>query len=488
LKKSSIFNPNLMTNFHKQEILMPNQPLNDYRPLFVGLDALIPFLGGTCGCYTNLDNAASTPPMKAVQQAVDDFLVYYSSVHRGTGFKSQLSTHAYEQAREIVLKFVGANPTDHTCIFGKNTTEAINKLARRFPFDRKRNIVLSSGMEHHSNDLPWRAAAQVIHVHLTPDGQLDEDDFDSQLSKHADRVALVAITGASNVTGFITPIHRLAEKAHTAGALILVDCAQLAPHREIDMLPLDQPAHLDFITISAHKMYAPFGTGALVGRKDIFEHGDPDMTGGGTVEIVTLDNVVWSGPPEREEAGSPNTVGAVALAAAIHQLETVGMSEVAHHEAVLTHHALEGLGRIQGLKVFGDHDPLYADKRLGVIPIQLDHVTHFLAATILGHEFGIGVRSGCFCAHPYILHLLGLSKQEAADVRRRMLAGDKSDMPGLIRVSFGLYNTITDVDILLDALAHISMGEYQGEYIQDRATGEYSLVGWQPDFSPYFKF
>ena len=112
---------------------MPNPALNDYRPLFVGLDALIPFMDGTCRCYTNLDNAASTPPLKAVQHAVDDFLVYYSSVHRGTGFKSQISTHAYEQSRQIVLNFVGADPIDHTCIFGKNTTEAINKLARRFP-------------------------------------------------------------------------------------------------------------------------------------------------------------------------------------------------------------------------------------------------------------------------------------------------------------------------------------------------------------------
>src|SRR4030067_515934 len=191
---------------------MSKQLLNDFRPLFVGLDAPIPLLDGSLRRYTNLDNAASTPSMKAVQQAVDDFLVYYSSVHRGTGFKSQLSTHAYEQARQIVMNFVGANPTDHTCIFGKNTTEAINKLSRRLPFDHQRNIVLSSGMENPSHDLPWRAATQVIYVRLTPDGQLDEGDFDTQLSKHAGQVVLVALTGASNVTGYLNPIQRLAEK------------------------------------------------------------------------------------------------------------------------------------------------------------------------------------------------------------------------------------------------------------------------------------
>ena len=204
---------------------------------------------------------------------------------------------------------------------------------------------ITSGMEHHSNDLPWRAAAHTVHVRLTPDGRLDLADFEEQLDRYADRVALVAITGASNVTGLLNPIHQLAEKAHAVGALFMADCAQLAPHRKVEMLPLSDPAHLDFVSISAHKMYAPFGTGAIVGRRDIFERGDPDMTGGGTVEIVTLDNVVWAEPPEREEAGSPNTVGAIALAAAMRQLSQVGMDAVAAHEAELTAYALERLAR-----------------------------------------------------------------------------------------------------------------------------------------------
>jgi cysteine desulfurase/selenocysteine lyase len=466
---------------------MLTNPLHDYRPLFVGLDVLCPLLDGSTRCYTNLDNAASTPPLKAVQHAVDDFLIYYSSVHRGTGFKSQLSTYAYEQSRQVVMAFVGANPDDHTCIFGKNTTEAINKLARRIPLPDKRNVIISSGLEHHSNDLPWRAVAKVIHIDLTPDGNLDLDDFATQLSKYADRVALVAITGASNVTGYLPPIHHMAEQAHAAGALFMVDCAQLAPHRKIDMLSLDDPAHLDFVSLSAHKMYAPFGTGALIGRKDIFEQGDPDMTGGGTVEIVTLENVVWTEPPEREEAGSPNVVGAVALAAAVHQLETIGMAEVARHEADLTRHALERLPAVDGIHIYGDKNPANAEDRLGVIPLQLEQVDHFQTAAVLGYEFGIGVRSGCFCAHPYILHLLGLNKQEATQVRQRIMSGDKSEMPGLIRASFGLYNTIEDVDYLVDSLKRISESDYQGRYVQNQATGEYAPVAWAPNFSRYFK-
>ena len=459
---------------------------NAYRSLFIGTDVEVPLLDGSQRTYINLDNAASTPALKAVQGAVNEFLVYYSSVHRGTGFKSQLATHTYEQARQIVLSFLGGNPAEHTCIFGKNTTEAINKLARRFPFTSRRDLVLTSGMEHHSNDLPWRAAARTIHVRLTPDGRLDEDYFDAKLAEYSDRLALVAITGASNVTGYLNPIHRLAEKAHSVGAYILVDCAQLAPHRQVAMLPLADPTHLDFVTISAHKMYAPFGTGAIVGRRDIFERGDPDMTGGGTVEIVTLEDVVWAGTPDRDEAGSPNTIGAIALASAIRQFEKVGMQAVADHEAALTSRILEGLTAVPGVRIFGDTDSSRSLQRLGVVPFQLDSQSHFLVAAILGHEFGIGVRSGCFCAHPYILHLLHLTQEEAGAVRRRMLAGDKSEMPGMLRASFGLYNTSAEVDALIEALFHIARGEYQGEYIQERATGEYRPIGWQPHYEQYF--
>jgi selenocysteine lyase/cysteine desulfurase len=459
---------------------------NSYRDLFVGVDTQVPLLDGSQRAYINLDNAASTPALRAVQQTIEAFLPYYSSVHRGTGFKSQLSTHAYEQARLAVLAFLNADRQQHTCIFGKNTTEAINKLARRFPFTPERNLVLTSGMEHHSNDLPWRGVAHTIHAALTPDGRLDEADYDAKLARYKDRLALVAISGASNVTGFLNPIHHLAAKAHAVGAQFLADCAQLAPHRSVDMRSLDDPEHLDYVCISAHKMYAPFGTGALVGRADTFSQGDPDMRGGGTVEIVTLDEVVWANSPDRDEAGSPNTIGAIALGAAIAQLQAIGMDQIAAHEAELTEHALRRLQEIPGIKIFGDSQPERASQRLGVIPVQIEGITHFKLAAILGYEFGIGVRSGCFCAHPYILHLLGLSKVEAQSVRNHMVAGDRSDMPGMTRISFGLYNTLDEVDILIDSLQQISQGKYQGSYAQDKATGEFKPHGWQPDFERYF--
>jgi selenocysteine lyase/cysteine desulfurase len=463
-------------------------PQKSYSTMFSKVDVEVPLLDGSTRRYINLDNAASTPPLDLVQQVIDQFMVYYSSVHRGTGFKSQLATHAYEDARLAVLRFVGGDSNYNTCVFGKNTTEALNKLARRFPFSPRRDIVLSSGMEHHSNDLPWRAVARVIHVRLTPEGELDEEDFDRNLHRYGEQIALVAVTAASNVTGFLNPIHRLAKKAHAVGAQIVVDCAQLAPHRKINMLSFDDPGHLDYVSLSAHKLYAPYGTGALIGPRATFEQGEPDMTGGGTVEIVTLNDVVWSGPPDREEAGSPNTVGAIALAASLHILQEIGMENIAAHEAELTAYTLRRISRVPGLEPFGDPNPEHASKRLGVIPFRLDGLSHFLVSAILGYEFGIGVRSGCFCAHPYILHLLGLSPSEARAVRSRMLAGDKSDMPGLVRISFGLYNTLDEIDTLIEALNRIARGEYSGQYIQEKSLGEYHPVGWDPDFEEYFSF
>jgi selenocysteine lyase/cysteine desulfurase len=458
----------------------------DYRKLFVGLDQPVPILNTTPQIYINFDNAASTPPFKAVQAAVERFMPFYSSVHRGAGFKSQLATHAYEQARLTVMNFTGADPKDHICIFGKNTTESINKLARRFPFSPGRDVVLVSMMEHHSNDLPWRGAAHVVHVGLQPDGSLDEADYAARLAEYRGRVALVSISGASNVTGMLNPLHRLAEQAHAAGALFAADCAQLAPHRQVQMLALDNPAHLDFVFISAHKMYAPYGTGALIGRRDLFEHGDPDLRGGGEVEIVTLKDVVWSEPPERDEAGSPNTVGAVALAAAIRQLEAVGMPQVAAHEAELTAYALRKLPQVPGLRLYGRADPECAADRLGVIPMTLDGIPHALVAAVLGYEFGIGVRNGCFCAHPYLLKLLQVPESEAEKVRDQIRTHDRRFIPGLVRASFGLYNTVTEVDALVEALDRIARREYKGVYKQDILTGEFKPEGWSVRFEDYF--
>lgn len=460
--------------------------LMSVRERIVGINTRVPLLNGEARPYINFDNAASTPALKDVLDTVDEFMLWYSSVHRGTGFKSKIATQAYDDAHRIVADFVGANLRDHAVIFGKNTTDAVNKLSYRLPLT-KDDVVLVSLLEHHSNDLPWRARAQVEHIRADELGRLDEADLDRLLTRHAGRVKLVAITGASNVTGHLPDVHRIAEKAHRAGAQILVDAAQLAPHRPISMGALDDPAHLDYVAISAHKMYAPFGTGALIGRKDTFERGEPEYRGGGTIEIVTVDHVEWAGAPDRDEAGSPNVVGAVALAAAIKALNKIGMNAIADHEAELTAYTLERLAGIGGVAIYGDPEPRTAAQRLGVIPFNIDGLSHFLVAAILGAEWGIGVRNGCFCAHPYLLHLLGLSAEESHRVRRDILNNDRRDMPGLTRISFGLYNTAEEVDVLIQAISNIARGKYYGRYEQDPRSGEYHAVDWNPDLGRYFR-
>jgi len=456
------------------------------RQRIVGIDQQVPVLDGSLRPYINFDNAASTPTLQDVLDTVSEFMHWYSSVHRGTGFKSKVATQAYDDARRIVADFVGANQKDHIVIFGKNTTDAINKLSYRLPL-KKDDVVLVSLLEHHSNDLPWRAQAHVEHIKADELGRLDVADLDRLLEVYRGRVKLVAITGASNVTGHLPDIHAIAKKAHAAGAEILIDCAQLAPHRRVTMGDLSDPAHLDYISISAHKMYAPFGTGALIGRKDTFEKGEPEYRGGGTIEIVTVDNVEWAGAPDRDEAGSPNVAGAVALAAAIKALNDIGMDVIAEHEAELTAYALEQLKPIEQLEIYGETDVATVRNRLGVIPLNVTGLSHFLVATILGAEYGIGVRNGCFCAHPYLLHLMRLSPEESDRVRHDILSNNRHDMPGLVRISFGMYNTAAEVDVVVQALRDIAQDKYAGQYGQDVKSGEYHAVNWQPDLAQYFK-
>ncbi len=232
-------------------------------------------------------------------------------------------------------------------------------------------------------------------------------------------------------------------------------------------------------------MYAPFGTGALIGPKEVFLQGGPEYRGGGTVDVVTLDEVYWAGMPDRDEAGSPNVVGALAMAVAAQVLMSVGMDTIAAHEQELVAYALERLRSVPGIRIYGEQDPARAHEKVGVIPFNLEGVSHFLVAAILGYEGGIGVRSGCFCAHPYVVHLLQMEEGEAATWREQLLSGDKSSMPGMVRISFGCYNDSEDVDRLVEMLERVVRKDYQGEYHQDASSGEYLPAGYEEPLASY---
>lgn len=453
----------------------------------IGDHERVPVLDGSARRYVNLDIAASAPALACVRDAVDQFLRWYGNVHRGVGYKSRLSSWAYDTARDRVARFVDADPESSVVLFCRNATEALNRLAHRYPF-RSGDVVLTTVMEHHSNELPWRRVAEVVHVGVTPEGRVDEADLDVKLAKYAGRARLLAVSGASNVTGYVNPIHSWARKAHAAGAEIAVDAAQLAPHRPIFSRKGSDPEHLDYVAFSAHKMYAPFGVGVLVGSRRVFAEGDPDIVGGGTVDIVSLESAYWTDLPDREEAGTPDVVGVVALARAIRALEEIGWAEILRHEAELTALALEKLGSIPGVALYGDADPAGAASRLGVIPFNVLGVPHALAAAVLSAEWGIGVRSGCFCAQPYIKAILGVSASEAESLERSILARDRSAVPGAVRASFGISNTVEDVELLAEAVEAVARGRFSRDYVLDAERGEYTHPKMASDFSRLVSF
>ncbi len=451
--------------------------IEQIRQEIVGIDRQVPILDGSLVPYVNFDNAATTPALRPVYDAANEFLLDYSSVHRGTGYKSRHSSELYENARQTALDFFGANAGEHVALFGKNTTEAINVLANRVELE-KDDVIIISLAEHHSNDLPWRAkvtatGAKLERIGITPVGHLDQENYLELLKQHAGHVKLVAITGASNVTGHLPDIHWFAEQAHEAGAQILVDAAQLAAHRQIRMGRLDEADHLDYVAFSGHKMYAPYGTGGLIARRDTFERGEPLLRGGGTIDIVTTEDIDWAMPPERHEAGSPNVLGAVAVAKAMQELQRIGFDNIAAHEAQLTAHAINQLNGVHRMQIYGDTNFATVGERSGVIPFTMRKTSHYLVAAALGYEHSVGVRNGCFCAHPYVTRLLGIDQPTMQQTRAEMLAGNRTNMPGFTRISFGIYNTIREIDYAVEGLRAIAARDH-AHYRQDPTTGEFT--------------
>jgi len=439
----------------------------------VGAGLAVPCLDGTDRPYRDLDGAASTPAMTAVADAVRDFLPWYSSVHRGAGYKSRAATAAYEEARDDVLAFAGrpVPGRDDVAIIVRNTTEAINHLAYRLgtgPGD----VVVTTVVEHHANMLPWARVAERRWVECGPEGTFGTDDVVAALDA-SPRPVLLALTGASNVTGWLPPVDEICAAAHERGVPVALDAAQLAPHRPL-------PGGPDFVAFSGHKLYAPFGAGALLGPRAAFGEGDPFLAGGGAVDLVDLDEVIWSEPPEREEAGSPNVVGAVAFGAALRELGRIGWEAVAAHEAALGRRLKTGLAAIDGVHLLG---PGPSAETLAVAAFTVEGLHHALVAARLSAEWGIGVRHGCFCAHPYLLRLLGVGPDEVATARAHVLAGDRRHIPGAVRASCGLGTTEADVDALLGAVGALAGGAPPPvPYVQDPGSGDFwpetEATGW----------
>ncbi|WP_229798240.1 aminotransferase class V-fold PLP-dependent enzyme [Planomonospora parontospora] len=447
-------------------------------PAVLGADLEVPVRGGRLVPYANLDYAASAPCLEPVSAAVAAALPAYSSVHRGAGYASQLTTARYEQARHTVRAFAGARPGD-AVVFTRNTTDATNLLARALP---EGTTVVVFDTEHHASLLPWADAVRLAPPAFPGEAVRAADDALAGI----DGPKLLVVTAASNVTGELWPIAALAHIAHRHGARILVDAAQLVPHRPLNLTALD----LDYVVFSGHKLYAPFGTGVLVGRPDWLAAAPPYLRGGGAVRAVHggagttgtagaattgtatantagtgagtagtatgkaetgtagtgagTAEIEWHDDPEaRHEAGTPNVLGAVALAAACDALTATGWTALVREEERLLARLRAGLAGIEGvheLSLWGPDHP-----RVGIVSFVVDGRTAREVAEALSNEYGIGVRDGKFCAHPFVRHLLGGVKD----------GGCEDTTASAVRASIGIGTTAEHVDRLVGALREL---------------------------------
>ena len=372
-----------------------------------------------------LDSAAtSQKPRQVIESIVEYYESLNANVHRGAYDLAVRATEAYEAVRAEVAAFVGA-PDPNGVIFVRGTTEAVNLIASSLGRVRiwKGDTIVVTAMEHHSNLVPWQLLAEarearLVMVELTPDWQIDLDDFKRALEREP---KIVTFTHVSNVLGTINPVAELTRLAHDAGAIVVVDGAQAVPHLPVNVTALDA----DFYVFSGHKMLAPMGIGALIGKPALLDAMPPYHGGGEMIKTVHDTSSTYAPLPHKFEAGTPNVEGAVGLGAAIGYLRDLGMDEVAAHERALARYAVERLAAIDGLTLYGP-----AGERAGVVSFTLADIHPHDLATIVDSE-GVAIRAGHHCAQPLMRRL---------------------NVAATARATFYVYNTRDDVDVLVAAL------------------------------------
>jgi len=376
------------------------------------------------GMRAYLDAAASSLTPKPVLDAMDDYYANYrSNVHRGMYAVSAKATERYEAVRGVVAKFLNASAEE--IVFTSGTTDALNLLASSLgrAYGPGDEVVLTE-MEHHANLVPWQEAAKrhgfaLKFIPLTSAFTLDMDAARALITP---KTKAVSVVHASNALGTVNPVKELAALAHAVGAVVVLDAAQSAAHRKLDVKDLD----CDFLAFSAHKAYGPTGTGVLYGRKALLATLEPARYGGDMIREVSLASSTWNDAPWKFEAGTPNIAGVIGLGAALEYLMGIGMDAVEAHDAALTTYALEKLSAVPGVRIVGPAE----GERIGAISFTVDGAHPHDLATLLDRE-GVAVRGGHHCAMP-LMSKLGIA--------------------GTTRASFGVYNDETDVDALIDAL------------------------------------
>lgn len=393
----------------------------------VGREVRVPLVTGGDAEYAALDYAASAPCLQRVWDDVAAYLPYYGSVHRGAGYLSQLSTDLYEQSRATVAGFLDAR-ADDVVLFTRGTTDSLNLLAAALPAGTR---VFVFETEHHAALLPWRRTAEVTQLPAPGSHAEAVAALDAALAaSDPGTPRLVCVTGASNVTGELFPVAELAATAHRHGARIVLDAAQLAPHHKVSLAGLD----VDWVAFSGHKLYAPFGAGVLAGRGDWLADAEPYLAGGGASKTVTADAVEWNGGPARHEAGSPNVVGAYAIASACRALDEAGLDALAAREEALLARLRAGLADIPEVRTLDLFGPESA--RVSVLSFVVEGWNSSRFAAALSAEYGIGVRDGLFCAHPLVRKLLGGRSDAPTECGAPDAPAGEQNL-NAIRVSFG---------------------------------------------------
>ena len=419
---------------------------DDLRKLFVGLDKKVNVEGKGRIIPINFDNAATTPPFKRVMKKILETSEYYGSIERGDGQKSLYCSDLYEESRNYLLKYFNAPEDIYTAIFVANTTDGLNMLSNIL-INSKDDIVITTRMEHHSNDLPWRGKCNLKYVEVREDGRININDIEELVDKYRERIKYITITGASNVTGYINDIKRIAKLIHKYGGKIIVDGAQLVPHKRVSMCQEDSSENIDFLVFSGHKIYAPFGSGAIIGLKESFNMNPPDSKGGGTVDLVLDDREIWLNTPEKNEAGTPNLFGAVAIMEAMKEVERIGFDTIEKNEKELLKYIIDGLKDLSRVRLYADNENI--NDRLGILVFTIDGMSYEEVGEKLSEVRGIGVRQGGFCSHPYTRSVLGIADNELQNYI------SKNGVPGLVRVSLGIYNTKKEANIFLETIEYL---------------------------------
>ena len=458
------------------------------RSDFIGLNTEYTLVNGKKTKRIYLDTTASSLMMGVAYRASNKFLRHYSNTHSLLHFSAKVSTKTYDWIHSRILDFVHADKNEYTCFFmGSGVTAGMNRIAKTFKRLRpERDMVLVSIMEHHSNDLPHRKhGGKVIHIPVNGNmGGLDLNIIEKYLKQFHDRINYISVTGLSNVTGIINPINKIAKLAHSYGVYIVVDAAQMAAHVPIYMSGFDdKDMEIDALLFSGHKTYAPGSPGVIIARKSFMSAIEPEEVGGGMVDKVFPDNYFVSKKfPDREEAGTPNILGAITLGSAVHILDSIGMDLILEKDINLVNYAMNQMLINKDIYIYGDNDTTICP-RAGTISFNIKDMDHGLVAAILNDYYNIAVRNECFCAHPYVEKMLHISHEEEIsnlDCIDNNLAWNIEPWMGMIRASFGLYTKESDIDALINALNDITKNkekfiqEYKlsedGEYIHKSFT------------------